>query len=79
MIKEDLSNDTELFPVRVWNDVNDEPAPDHFTYITGLEDADPDYVRTPCVSLDKTKLKQKHTRMSYLSSRNVSVPVEGKK
>lgn len=47
---EDLSEAAELFPVRVWNDVNEVRSPAAFTYITGLEDTD-GYVRTPCVRI----------------------------
>ncbi|OQV16247.1 putative Histone-lysine N-methyltransferase, H3 lysine-9 specific SUVH5 [Hypsibius exemplaris] len=44
----DLSGGLELFPVRLWNDLNDTPLPP-FEYISRLEDADKTYVRTPCV------------------------------
>ncbi|GAV03506.1 hypothetical protein RvY_13915-2 [Ramazzottius varieornatus] len=43
----DISEGKELFPVRVWNDVNDQKLP-KFKYVCGLID-EAEYQRKPCV------------------------------
>lgn len=70
ILMDDLSDGQELFPVRVYNDVN-RLAIKPFKYTKNIIDME-GYVRTPCVSA----LSNAFTCIRWSSSESLSAPYE---